>query len=356
MANVVINATSEVRLYAAKVIAQVENNSFFMPMVGKVSNKNSFIYKPAEMHKKGKTWTVPLRKAVTTAALLDGATYEDQGQPSIVSTSDITVQERGQVFGGFDDFEAVKTILNLRDMHYEEAAQWSTMDFDLKAFSSINLATGSLPTRAARSASAYNVEFEGDAPSWSGLSADHMISARGISRCKKYMQSRGLRMADVGGGKMAFILIVNSEATFQLGQDDEKFQQALTYALPRDNNHIFFKGHGLNPWGAWDGVIIVEDNRPVYGGTDGTFLNTETEDAFRRTEGVFLGAQGIAYAEWKKNTWFERIFDHGRKFEVSVRRMYGFVKPAINLNTLLSASPRDYGLGYYCFSAPRIDN
>jgi len=45
MANVVINATSEVRLYAAKVIAQVENNSFFMPMVGKVSDKNSFIYK-----------------------------------------------------------------------------------------------------------------------------------------------------------------------------------------------------------------------------------------------------------------------------------------------------------------------
>lgn len=356
MANVVINSTSEVRLYAAKVIAQVENLSFFMPMVGKVSDKSAFIYKPDKMHQKGKTWTVPLRKAVTTAALLDGATYEGQGQQSIVSTSDIVVQERGQVFGGFDDFEEVKTILNLREMHYEEAAQWSTQDFDLKAFSSINLAVGSLPTRAARAASAYNVEFEGDAPSWAGLSADHMISARGISRCKKYMQSRGIRMADLGGGKMGYILIVNSEATFQLGQDDEKFEKALLYTLPRSNDHIFFKGHGLKPWGAWDGVVIVEDNRPVYGGTDNTFLTTETEDAFRRTQGIFMGAQGLAYAEWKKNTWFERIFDHGRKFEVSIRRMYGFVKPAINLNTLASPSSRDYGLGYYLFSTPRIDN
>ena len=357
MANVVINSTSEVRLYESKIIAQVEDNSFMMPMVGDMNDMNAFVYRPSEMYKKGKIWTVPLTKAVTTAALEDGATYEGQGQKAIVSTSDIEVNERGQVFGGFDTFEEVKTILDLREVHYQEAAQWHTQDFDLKAFNHMKLALASMPTRANRSASQYNVEYAGDAISWDGLNATHFVSSKGIAKMKKYFQVyRGIRPGRLGNGKFGYILILPAEATYQLGQEDVDYKTALQYALPRSEDHIFFKGHGLNPWGAWDGVVIVEDQRPVYGGTDYTFLNTELETSagFMRFQGIFMGAQAMAYAAWKDITWFERVWDHGRKFEVSVNRMLGWIRPAVNLNTLGSPSLRDYGLGYYGATAPLL--
>ena len=357
MANVVINSTSEVRLYEDRIIAQVENESFFTPLVGEMSDMNSIIYKPDKMHQHGATWTVPLRKAVTTAALEDGATYEGQGQKTIVSTTDISVNERGQVFGGFDTFEEIKTLLPLREMHYQEAAQWHVQDFDKKAFATLALATGSIPTKANRDTSQYNVEFAGDAISWDGLDASHKITAKSISRLRKYMQGkRGIRPARLGSGMPGFILIVPTEATYSLAQEDTDYQAKLKDALPRSEDHVFFKGNGLNPWGMYDGVIIVEDNRPVYGGTDTTFLTTatDTEGGFMKFEGLFLGAQALAYAEWKRITWFERIWDHGRKFEVSVNRMLGFAKPVINLGTLGSTSNRDYGMGYFCSTASLV--
>lgn len=357
MANVVINSTSEVRLYESRIIAQIEQNSFWAPIIGEESDMDSFIYKPGEMHKHGRYWTVPLRKAVTDSALEDGATFEGTGVKSIVSTSDIEVNERGLVFGGFDTFEEIKTILDLREIHYQEAQSWATQDFDGKGFSVAALALASLPAKSARSTSQYNVEYAGDAASWDGMDLSHQITAKAISRCKKYMQKRGIRPARLGAGKYGYMLIVPTEATYALSQEDVRFQDALKQALPRSEDHVLFKGHGFNPWGAWDGVLIVEDLRPVYGGSDGTFLLTEeeTQAEFIRFEGIFMGAQAMAYAEWQPITWFERIWDHGRKFEVSVDRMFGFVKPAVNLNTLASPLPRDYGMGYLCATAPKVD-
>jgi len=356
MTNVVINSTSEVRLYEDKIITQREENSFWWPLVGEVSDANSIVYRPDEMYKNGRYWTVPLAKAVTTAALEDGDTYEGQGQKSIISTTDIEVNERGQVFGGQDTFEEVKTILNLRERHYQEAASWATWDFDYKAYSTVKLALGSLPTKANRAASQYNVEYAGDAQSWDALTQDHKISGRGISRMKKYMQKRGIRPARLPGGKMGYVLIVPTEATYTLRNEDNDYKEALYSVLPRSQDHVLFAGNGFNPWGAWDGVLIVEDLRPVYAsGSNDTLLNTEYLTGYMKAQGIFLGAQALAYAAWSRLVWYERIWDHNRKFEISISRMFGFAKPVINLGTLDSATNRDYGVGYYNFTADRVD-
>lgn len=359
MANVIINSTSEVRLYEDKIIAQMESNSFFAPMIGEKNDDNAFIYRPDEMYKKGRYWTVPLRKAVTDDAIEDGGTFEGQGKKSIVSTVDIEINERGQVFGGQTTFEELKTILNLREIHYQEAWQWAVQDHDKKIFSAAVLATSSLPSRSARSTSQYNVEYLGRASSWDDMSDASLITAKGISRAKNYFQTyRGIRPANIAPGRQAFILILPSEACHQLQNEDEDFQNALAMTLPRSEDHIFFKGHGLNPWGAWDGVVIVEDKRPVYGGTDKTFLTTEFPDDadYMKFQGLFMGAQGLGYAEWMDITWFERLWDHNRKFEVSVDRAFGAVKTVINLGTLTVPSNRDYGIGYLCGTALRIDD
>jgi hypothetical protein len=356
MANVILNDDNEVTLYESKVIAQVETNAFLMPLIGGVNDMSSCITRPSKASKIGKQWNVPLRKAVTDEALEDGATYEGQAKQSIMSTSTIVANERGMVFGGVKEFEDMKTIVDLRETHYQEAGQWSTADFDKKGFSKMVLATSSLPARTARATSQYNVEYVNEGASWAGLDNSNYITARSISRAKAYfVAKRNIRPCHIGGGKYGHILILPSEATYRLGQEDNDFQEKLQYALPRSEDHIFFKGHGLNPWGYYDGVFIVEDQRPVYGGTNGTFLTTEEEDAYIRFQGIFLGAQAMGFAEWKDLTWFERIYDHGRNFEVSTSRTFGFVKNVINIGTLDSVVARDYGLAYLCGTAPRLD-
>lgn len=359
MANVILNSDAEVRLYEARVIAQVEKYSVLYPLIGMEDDDNSLIFKPSEMYKKGNLWTVHLRKAVLDPALEDGADYEDQGKQSIISTVNIVQNERGMVFGGQKTFEEMKTILNLREIHYMEAKNWHINDFDVAGFAKMKLATGSLPTRAARAASQYNVEFTNEGNSWGALTDANMITAKSISRAKKYFQvKRGIRAARITKNSgFGYMLILPPEATFVLGQEDVDFKGALEKVLPRKEDHILFKGHGLNPWGAWDGVVIVEDSRPVYGGATGTFLNTEEESSagYIRFQGIFMGAQGLAFARWTDMSWFERINQHGRKFEVSVNHTVGWVKTVINLNTLASPSNRDYGIGYFCSTAPVLD-
>ncbi len=356
--NTIIPSTNEVHYWESKVIAQVEQYSFWSDLIGPMGDQNAFVYRPPEVYKKGGSgWIIPLAKAITDAAIEDGDAYEGQGKTTVLSTVEMNPNERGQVFGDVVNFEQLKTVVNLREAHWKQAADWATQDFDSKLFTVAKLATSSLPLLSARSSSQYNVEYQNDAPGWAGLDDTHKITAKGISKAKKYfMAKRGLRPADLGGGKMGFILIVPAEATLQLGTEDTKFQEALKYALPRAEDHVFFKGFGMNPWGAWDGVIIVEDTRPVYGGTYGSFLNVEQGggDSFVKFEGLFLGAQAIAYGEWEPLTWYERIHEHGRKWEMSVRRTFGAVKPVINLGTLGSASNRDYGIGYFCATAPAI--
>lgn len=358
MANVVVNTANVATAYSSRVIAQAELMEVMRPLIGKEDNKNSFIYKAPEKFRKGGTCRVPLRKAVTTAALEDGATYEGQGQKSLMSETDITLNERGQVFGGFSTYEERQTVVNLREEHTQEAEYWWAQDFDKHIIEAIDLATTSLPAQAGRAASQYNVYYCGHADGWDSMDETHKITGQEISRAKLYfMQQRGIRPAEIAPGYNGFILFLTGEATLALGWE-EKFRTELVNALPRNEDHIFMKGRGLNPWGYWDGVYIISDIRPVYGSTDFTFLQTEnvTDGDFQRFEGIFLGAQGIAFHEWKPVTWFERVWDHGRKYEVSVSGEWAVAKTVIDLNaTLGGGTDRDYGIGYLCGTAPLVN-
>jgi hypothetical protein len=360
MTNVSVNTSNIVARYSAKVIARAEKLEVLRPLVGKTGDKDAFCYRPGDEHQKGKTWAVPLRNVVTTAALEDGASYEGNGQPVIMSTTTITANERGQVFGGFTDWEELQTVVNLREEHSDEAGSWYAQDFDGKGISQLVLAVTSLPSRADSklAATQYNAYYCGDAASWDLIDASHKISPNEISRAKRfYAGKRGIRPAMIGGGKMGYILILPTEATLDL-QVHGDFQKALALVLPRDEDHIFFTGHGLNPWGYWDGVYIVEDQRPVYGGTDGTFLTTDltslAESNAIKYEGLFLGAQAFAFAEWKPITWFERVYEHGRKLELSVHSTYGFAKTVMQTGAIAGTTYRDYGLGYFLGAATAI--
>jgi hypothetical protein len=357
MPNVVVNTDEIVTRYATKVVAQSEKLEVLRPLIGGESDANACCFRPGDEHKNGKIWNIPLRKAVTTAALEDGATYEGQGQKSILSTTQITANERGQVFGGFDTFEELQTVVPLRETHAQEAGSWAAYDFDYKGISQLLLATTSLPVKTARTASQYNVWYCGTAQGWGSVQAGDLISPTEISKCKRYMAGyRGIRPLQIASGRFGYIMIIPNEATLEL-QLHGDYHKALADVLPRDEDHIFFRGHGLNPWGYWDGVYLVEDMRPVYGGSDATFLTTAAIDEgnYIKYEGLFLGAQAFSFAEWKDMTWYERIWDHNRKFEVSVNSVIGFAKNVINLGTLASPSNRDYGLGYFVGAAKAIN-
>jgi hypothetical protein len=358
--NVSVNTGNIVARYAAKVIALAEKMEVFRPLVGKSGDKDAFCYRPGDEHQKGKTWAVPLRNVITTAALEDGATYEAQAQPIIYSTTTITANERGQVFGGFTDWEEMQTLVNLREDHADEAGSWYAQDFDGKAFSQLQLAVTTLPSLADSklAATQYNVHYCGSPTGWDTIDAGCKITPTEISKAKRFMQAkRRIRPAKISPGRFGYILILPTEATLDL-QVHGDFQKALANALPRDEDHVFFKGRGLNPWGYWDGVYICEDMRPVYGGTDGTFLLTDltslAEAGLIKYEGIFLGAQGFAYAEWKPISWFERVYDHGRKFEMSVHSTYGFIKTVMQTGAIAGTTYRDYGIGYFCGAATAI--
>jgi hypothetical protein len=360
MTNVSVNTANIVARYSAKVIARAEKLEVLRPLVGKTGDKNAFCYRPGDENKNGKTWQVPLRNVVTTAALEDGATYEGQAQPVIMSSTTITANERGQVFGGFTKWEELQTIVNLREEHSNEAGQWYAQDFDGKGISQLVLATASLPSRSDSklAATQYNVWYCGDAAGWDTIDQTHKITPNEISKAKRFFAGkRGIRPAQIAAGRMGFILILPTEATLDL-QVQQDFHKALADVLPRDEEHIFFKGHGLNPWGYWDGVYIVEDQRPVYGGTDGTFLTTDLDSLAEagaiKYEGLFLGAQSFAFAEWDPIVWFERVYDHGRKLELSVSSTYGFAKTVMQTGAIAGTTYRDYGLGYFCGSASAI--
>jgi len=356
MANVVVNTASIVSHWSAECIAQAELLEVFRPLIGKTSDKNAFIYVPPERYAEGLTCVVPLRKAVTTAALEDGADYEGQGQKSLMSETTITKNERGQVFGGFTTYEEGQTAVDIREEHCDEAANWWAQDFDGKFISQMALATASLPTKGNRAASQYNVEYAGDAQSWLQLGPNHKATPQGITRAKKFFQQRGIRPGRIGAGYMGYILIVPSEVTYDL-QWNPEMRTALKDALPPSEDHVFFKGHGLKPWGYIDGVYIVEDTRPVYGGSDYTFLSTETiaESDMIKAECIFMGAQGMAYYDWKDITWFERIYQHNRKYEMSVHGEWGASKTVIDLSaTINGGTDRDYGIGYFCVAASQV--
>jgi len=354
MADLIINSDSERTLYSDKIIAEVEDHAFIAGLIGGENDLNSFVTRPGKTRQNGKLWRIPLRSAVTSDAIEDDGTLEGNEVAPVISTTDIVANMRSKPFGGQHRFEEIKTLLPLREELYADASQWATMDLDKAAFDKMVLASGSLPTKANRGASKYNVEFSGDATSWSGLDTSHYITAKGISRAKTYFRQRGLRPGRIGGGKSAFIMVIPTEAAFHLRNEDKLFQAALKDALPRSADHVFFKGNGWNPWGAWDGVILVEDMRAVYGGTNTSFLEMETEDPFKRVECLFLGAQALGYAEWEKPNWTERLWDYNKRFGVAVSRTIGFEKPVLNRGTLASPSNREYGMGYYLATVPYL--
>jgi hypothetical protein len=346
MANSHIPSALEVTRYENQVIAQREAESFWSKLIGGEGDADALVFKSPERFKNTYTWRVPLLKAVTADALEDGADYEGQGNTLVYSYTDIVKNERGQVFGTIKEFENDKAAFDIREDAVKQAGSWHTQDFDKKLFSIATLAYASLPTKAARDTSQYNVHFCGDATSWGTITAAHKLTRKEIAKGKMYFYGkRGLRPCKVGnfyGG----VLVLPPGAAYDLYEEDSTIQEQLLHALPSSEDHQFFKGRGLNPTGYVDGVLIVTDQRPVYGGDDGSFLITQDQSTYQRFEGLFLGAQALAYGEWKPITYFEREFQHGRNVEISVHSVYGAEKPVINLGTLNSSSNRDYGVGY----------
>lgn len=354
MANIAINTANVVTHYSAKVIAQVETFEVFRPLLGETGDKSSFIYQAPERYRNGKTCRIPLRKAITDSAIEDGATYEGNEKVTLFSETDITANERGLPFGGISTFEELQTVVALRDEHADEAAQWFAQDFDSTAISALALATTSLPAEGDFSSSQYNVYYCGDADSWDNIQAGHKLTPDDISKARVWFEQRGMRPGTMGGWT-GYMMMMPSEALLDM-QYNSTYYSALKDALPRDLDHVFFKGHGLKPWGYWDDVLIVREIRPVYGGTDYTFLTTDrttlAEQKALKFEAIFMGAQGVAFHEWRPITWFERIYEYGRKFGIAVYSTYGFAKTVIDLNaTLEGGTDRDYGIGYLCGAA-----
>jgi len=350
MANISVNTDNIVTRYSSRVIARMEELRVFQPLIGKKGDKNSFIYIPPDEYKdnSGKYCNVPLLKGSTASALEDGATYENAGTAVILSTSQIVANERGQVWQGPTHYERIQSVVDFREEITNDAASWFAADFDKNIITKISKNPSSFTSQN-------NVYYCGGVDSWADLDQSCGITPEDISKAKRYFAKRGIRPGLVGPNKYGYILILPSEAIVDL-KYKEKYWDALISALPRSEDNTIFKGSALNPFGYWDGVYLVEDLRPVYGGETGTFLITEevSESGILKYEGLFLGAQGIAYAEWLPITWYERIYDHNRKFEISVRSIYGVVKTAINLGTLNSESKRDYGIGYFCGTAPLL--
>ena len=353
--NVMLNSENVKTLYQTKVIVQSDPLRFWGPLIGKKGDKNAFVYVPDKRHEHGNSVVIPLRKSVTDDAITDGGTYEGQGKKPILSSVSITIHEYGQVFGGHGTYEEGQTDIDLRDECADDASEWYPANFDKNGFTTLNVTTpqATFPSLADRGSSQYNVEYGNDATSWNDLDAADKLTPKGISRMKVFFKKRGIRPGQVSPNEKAYIYIGPSEALFDL-QHHPDYKDAITDAMRRNDNHILFRGHGLNPWGMWDNVYLVEDSRPVYGGDHGTFLHVTDEGTFIKYEGLFLGAQGIAWYERKVITWFERLWDHDRKFEVSVHSEYGFAKTVLNRGTLASPDNRDYGAGYGCFAATKI--
>lgn len=354
MANQHLNTNNIKTIFDTYVIAQVEQFSFFKKLVGEKADQNAFVYHPSDAFRTGKTWRVPLRKALSGSVIEDGGTYEGQGEKMVYSNTDLTANERGFVVGEFSDFETMQSDIDMLGEAKQALGERHIADHDEKVFSGLTLAHATLPSLSERDTSQYNVHFVTGAEDWGSIAVAHKLTRNEVVKAKMYFETvRGIRPG-TWGSFTGHILLLPSGACFDLFEEDPKIREELLHALPADERHVLFTGRGWNPVGMIDGTMIVKDARPVYGGSDYTYLITQDMTAYQKFEGVFMGAQGVAYAEWlPMTTWFERKYDHGRKTEISVRNIIDAEKAVVNLGTLNSASNRDYGVGYVCGACTR---
>lgn len=350
--------TSNIRtLQASKVIRQAANLVKVAKFIGKPGDDMSPIYTPLSKFEKGGYVEVPLRRVDTAARFTVGHNYEEQGDVIPFSTSQITLAARGRPFQSPGEYETMKAVIDAREQLTKDAWEWEAADIDKFLIESLRVTTpqATFPTKSNRSAStnAYNVEYLGDAEDWNTITASDTLTAQGLSRAKRYFQKRGVRMARFGG-MSGYLVWLPIEATFDLQRDSE-FKDKAMYTLPRGEDHPFWKGWGDEFFARYDGMWLFQDLRPAFGGSDTTFLYTDETGDFMKFEGLFLGAQGVAYYKQKGPIYFERAWNHGQNFEVSVRTYDGVCKTVLNLGAInTTTSTRDYGLGYILGGATKL--
>ena len=354
-----INTSAIRALQAAKVVRQAANLVKVAKFIGKPGDDTAPIYNPLSKFEKGGTVDVPLRRVDTAARFTVGHNYEEQGDVIPYSTSALTLALRGRPFQAPGEYETQKAIIDAREQLTKDQGDWEAADIDKFIIESLRVITpqATFPVRSARRPGTttvqYLVEYLGDAADWNSITASDTLSAQGLSRAKRYFQKNGIRMARFGG-MSGYLVWLPIEATFDL-QNDEEFKTKATYTLPRGEDHPFWKGWGDEFFARYDGMWLFQDLRPAFGGDDTTFLYTDETGDFMKFEGLFLGAQAASYYKQKGPIYFERLWNHGQNFEVSVRTYDGIVKNVLNLGAInTTTNIKDYGLGYILGAASKL--
>ncbi len=351
-----VPTTALVALQTAEVIRQASEKERFKRFVGAAGDKSSLIYSPRMEDVKANTFYVPLRRVDTTASLDPGSNLEEQGTPIPFSTSYGTIAERVQVFQEAGEYEKMKTVINTRKHVTQDASDWIAAYTDKFLLDGATVTTpqATFPEKGSRSDSAYNVEYAGPASDWDNLATGSEFTFHGLMRMKNYMEIRGIRPARFGG-RSGYLLILPSQACYQL-QIDTEFVKAAQYTLPRSEDHPFWSGWGEEFFARVDNVWIFKDLSPAFGGSDATFLHTESAGDLLKCEGLFMGAQALAYAKTKGPIYFERVWNHNQNFECSIRIYDGICVPTLNLGAVnTTTTTRQYGLGYWMGVAPNVE-
>jgi hypothetical protein len=360
MVNVAVDTGNIRKIYTDRLMMEHADELIVGSLIGEVGDLTAPIIVPHPKNDKGRTVGVPLLNLDTGEPSAEGADIEGTGTVPVYSSTAITVTEKPKAFKTPGRYESNQAVMNAREDIIVRMKEWAAAYIDKQIIQAARNTTpaASFPARASRSTSYYNVEYIGDVETWNDITIDNKLSARTLSKAKRYFQLRNIAPCKFRGMRR-YLVFLPSEALFDL-QFDEEFRDTAKQVLPPSKDHPLWADRGLQPEFDYDGMLLINDLRPAFGSTNKTYLHVDpmTNQQFIKFEAIFMGAGALAYYDRFGWEYSEKLSQARRVFEAYAVIENGVAIPKIQLsgsvNSVTDSDYRHYGIGYICGAASKL--
>lgn len=320
MSEVQWNSSLEVSRWSKELFTEAKNDTYFSRFFGGSSSAIQVLndLKAA----KGKDITVGLKMKISGSGVTGDNTLAGNEVPIDTYTQTVTLDQLRQGVISKGKMHNKKVLIDFRKEALDSLKIWfaETMEQDMIDTLSGATSTAGVATYAFGTDCTYAVwndagTIKTTTPAGSLATAD-ILTPKTISFMAARAKLIDPKMRPIRvGGKDYYVLIVHPETAREL-KNDETWQNAQQYAMPRGGDNPLFTG----ALGMWDGVVVHEH--------DG--IQKMTVNSVNANRNLFLGAQAGLVAFGGDHSWHEETVDRGNKLSVSASIIYEMAKSKFN--------------------------
>lgn len=304
-----VNANLVNKVWAKKLFADVQEESYFQTHGFIGESPNSIIQKRTELAKaKGDQITVGLTVNLSGSGITGDNTLEGQEEAITGYHQAITVDQIRHAVRLAGKLNEQKAAYDMRMDAKEKLKTWMAEYLDSLFFDT--LGASSVATR--------RVFCSADHSSVATLDATDLLTCAYISKAKRMAEMASPKVRPIMiKGKPHYVLVVDPYMARDL-KADTTWINAQQYAGVRSDDNPLFSG----ALGMWDGVIVHEHEhvKRAADGDSGAYVGY----------GLFLGQQAGVWAVAQEPYWVEKEFDYDNQVGFATGLIHGFAKTVFN--------------------------